>query len=434
MFPIAWAVVEGENRDSWGWFITILQEELNLGDGSGWSIISDQQKGLVDSLWSVLPFAEHRKCARHVSANWKIKHKSIAARTTFWKAVYASNLHEYHIHLQELLSLEQSGVDPDCHIDFLRADPTAFCRAYVSRLPKVDSIESNICETFNGCIVRWRGLRIINMLEGIRGYIMQRILDKVHMFDKNKEDLLCPRIKAKIEKGKIIGRNCVIRQTLDLVCECVVGEFGYVVDLDKFTCTCGYWELSGIPCVHAIAFASFLRKDIYYWTDKFYHNSLARKAYGYGGIPAMPGQQAWEEVEGLVVRPPAARIMPGRPKKNRRKEQQELEVRKGKNGVGTVLTRKGIIMHCRSCNKRGHNSRKCPEKTSEAPVEQPSTTPRRTRRAQGEGSSTPAPRRRKVATCGTCRASGHNARSCLRNRGVEVSSIPLSSHILVMST
>ncbi|CAN1176725.1 hypothetical protein LINPERHAP2_LOCUS32698 [Linum perenne] len=78
MFPIAWAVVEGENRDSWGWFISILQEELNLGDGSGWSVISDQQKGLVDSLWSILPFAEHRKCARHVSANWKIKHKSIA--------------------------------------------------------------------------------------------------------------------------------------------------------------------------------------------------------------------------------------------------------------------------------------------------------------------------------------------------------------------
>ncbi|CAN1156938.1 hypothetical protein LINPERHAP2_LOCUS21242 [Linum perenne] len=30
MFPIAWAVVEGENRDSWGWFIEIIQEELNL--------------------------------------------------------------------------------------------------------------------------------------------------------------------------------------------------------------------------------------------------------------------------------------------------------------------------------------------------------------------------------------------------------------------
>ncbi|CAN1135643.1 hypothetical protein LINPERHAP2_LOCUS8965 [Linum perenne] len=44
MFPIAWAVVEGENRESWGWFIEIVQEELNLADGTGWSVISDQQK------------------------------------------------------------------------------------------------------------------------------------------------------------------------------------------------------------------------------------------------------------------------------------------------------------------------------------------------------------------------------------------------------
>ncbi|CAN1145949.1 hypothetical protein LINPERHAP2_LOCUS14961 [Linum perenne] len=35
MFLIAWAVVEGENRDSWGRFISILQEELNFEDGSG---------------------------------------------------------------------------------------------------------------------------------------------------------------------------------------------------------------------------------------------------------------------------------------------------------------------------------------------------------------------------------------------------------------
>ncbi|CAN1264340.1 hypothetical protein LINPERPRIM_LOCUS11899 [Linum perenne] len=240
----------------------------------------------------------------------------------------------------------------------------------------------------------------------------------------------------------MIGRNCVIRQTLQLVCECVVGEFGYVVDLEKFTCTCGYWDLSGIPCVHAIAFASFLRKDIYNWTDKFYHNSFAKMAYGYGGIPAMPGQQAWEEAEGLVVRPPAARIMPGRPKKNRRKEQQELEVKKGKNGIGTVVSRKGIIMHCRGCNKRGHNSRKCPDKNKTAPsadqqnvnVEQPRASQRRTRRAEAEGPSVPAPRRRKVVTCGTCGSSGHNARSCYRNRGVEVSTRTLSIQKMIMSS
>ncbi|CAN0915321.1 hypothetical protein LINGRAHAP2_LOCUS29068 [Linum grandiflorum] len=44
MFPIAWAVVESENISSWLWFVSLLQEELNLYDGTGWSVISDQQK------------------------------------------------------------------------------------------------------------------------------------------------------------------------------------------------------------------------------------------------------------------------------------------------------------------------------------------------------------------------------------------------------
>ncbi|CAN1228679.1 hypothetical protein LINGRAPRIM_LOCUS1312 [Linum grandiflorum] len=49
MFPICWAVVEGENTDSWNWFMEIVQGELKLGNGGGWSIISDQQK--VRMIW-----------------------------------------------------------------------------------------------------------------------------------------------------------------------------------------------------------------------------------------------------------------------------------------------------------------------------------------------------------------------------------------------
>ncbi|CAN1172949.1 hypothetical protein LINPERHAP2_LOCUS30367 [Linum perenne] len=44
MFPICWAVVEGENRSSWSWFLELLKGHLSLNDGSGWSVISDQQK------------------------------------------------------------------------------------------------------------------------------------------------------------------------------------------------------------------------------------------------------------------------------------------------------------------------------------------------------------------------------------------------------
>lgn len=42
MFPIAWAVVEGENNLSWEWFFVHLQNCLELEEGDGLAIISDE--------------------------------------------------------------------------------------------------------------------------------------------------------------------------------------------------------------------------------------------------------------------------------------------------------------------------------------------------------------------------------------------------------
>ncbi|CAN1762066.1 hypothetical protein LINPERHAP1_LOCUS8191 [Linum perenne] len=57
MYPIVWAVIEGENRSSWTWFIDSVREKLDMEDGTGWSVISDQQKGLVEALVDILPFS-----------------------------------------------------------------------------------------------------------------------------------------------------------------------------------------------------------------------------------------------------------------------------------------------------------------------------------------------------------------------------------------
>ncbi|XP_057780140.1 uncharacterized protein LOC130998748 [Salvia miltiorrhiza] len=68
MFPIAWAVVEAENEVCWTWFLKCLLEDLDIGDGSGWTFISDQQKGLANAVAALAPKAEHRNCARHRSS------------------------------------------------------------------------------------------------------------------------------------------------------------------------------------------------------------------------------------------------------------------------------------------------------------------------------------------------------------------------------
>jgi hypothetical protein len=45
IYPIAWAIVEYENKYSWNWFIGHLQKDINIpARAAGWVFIIDQQK------------------------------------------------------------------------------------------------------------------------------------------------------------------------------------------------------------------------------------------------------------------------------------------------------------------------------------------------------------------------------------------------------
>ncbi|XP_049388504.1 uncharacterized protein LOC125852864 [Solanum stenotomum] len=87
MLPLAWAVVENENTNSWSWFISLLQEDLGLGDGTNFTIMSDMQKGLDIAIKELLPACEERRCTRHILANWSHIWKGLQRKKLFWKCL-----------------------------------------------------------------------------------------------------------------------------------------------------------------------------------------------------------------------------------------------------------------------------------------------------------------------------------------------------------
>ncbi|KAK8663934.1 hypothetical protein V6N13_083739 [Hibiscus sabdariffa] len=91
MYPVAWAIVEVECTDEWAWFLNLLAADLDLEDGFGFTIISDQQKGLEIAINDILPRVEHRNCARHVFANWIGRKKPKSCEFDFWEIVKATD-------------------------------------------------------------------------------------------------------------------------------------------------------------------------------------------------------------------------------------------------------------------------------------------------------------------------------------------------------
>ena len=71
IFPIAWAVVKQEAFETWDWFLSTIETDLDLQDHSNLTFISDKQKGLIKAMGKNFPEADHRFCVRHLHGNMK---------------------------------------------------------------------------------------------------------------------------------------------------------------------------------------------------------------------------------------------------------------------------------------------------------------------------------------------------------------------------
>ncbi|KAL0405520.1 UNVERIFIED_CONTAM: hypothetical protein Slati_3865900, partial [Sesamum latifolium] len=65
MYPIAYAILENETKDSWVWFLSLLQSDLELDEEYAWTCTSDKQKGLISAFESLFSNAENRFCVRN---------------------------------------------------------------------------------------------------------------------------------------------------------------------------------------------------------------------------------------------------------------------------------------------------------------------------------------------------------------------------------
>ncbi|XP_021741484.1 uncharacterized protein LOC110707748 [Chenopodium quinoa] len=81
LFPLAFAVVEGENNDSWSWFMASMEEV-----GSGWEE----------------PNAYHKYCTRHLASNVNSKFKSVVIKNLFGKAATARQKKKFDYYINKI--------------------------------------------------------------------------------------------------------------------------------------------------------------------------------------------------------------------------------------------------------------------------------------------------------------------------------------------
>ncbi|KAL7585933.1 uncharacterized protein LOC111921312 [Lactuca sativa] len=359
IYPLDWAVVNVENKRTWKWFLDNLMEDIGGGNGHGITILSDGHKGLFEAVKERLPDVEHRLCARHILANFHKKFKGEQYFKPFWRVVNATTVPKFEAAMNEIESLESMAYDY-----LIERDPRCWSKAFFREGMDCDAVENGVSESFNSVVLDARRKPLITMLEDIRCWAMQRLwMQKQNGLSWDLD--ICLSIRREIEDLKELQRFWVPYVSGYKEFEVFSGNERYVVDLNQRACGCRSWQLTGIPCVHAVSAISSLNLDVEAFVSNSYTKASFLSSYEYN-IHPLNDSSEWPHVEGLhTILPPLKRRLPGRPCVKRKRDQEEREL---SGHTRHTMSRAGIPLRCTICHQTGHNKATCPSKPTPAPT------------------------------------------------------------------
>ncbi|XP_021860994.2 uncharacterized protein [Spinacia oleracea] len=120
-----------------------------------------------------MPNAETRYCCRYIWTNFKRKFPGVLYKEHFWKAARSSTKHHFNTHMAAIKELNVEA------FKYLEAINTShWFRHGFNTASKSGMLLNNCCESFYNILREVRGKPILQLMEWIRRYVMQRFNGK----------------------------------------------------------------------------------------------------------------------------------------------------------------------------------------------------------------------------------------------------------------
>jgi hypothetical protein len=355
VYPLAFAVVESENKDSWKWFLSCIRHYVT---NQNLCIISDRHGGIIeaireDSLWQP-PNGHHWFCLRHVASNLIQWYKDKRLKNLIMRAESCKQVYKFNKIMETITKYNGKAVQ-------LLDELTVQCLTLVHDDGCwYGAMTTNLSECFNGVLKGARSLPITIMVQFIfyklvhyfedRRTKTQGELDDSEVFSKYAMN----RFKRYWDKASRHRVRMLDSSTCSFEITTPVNPFTanrgnhiHNVKLSEKSCICGKWRLYKIPCSHVIVPCAQMSVDVIQYIDPCYKLSERRACYDRSFMPVSDPRN-WLPIVGPITCPnPLMKRRRGRPKSTRIKN--EMDWREGQ------ISRPS----CGICREEGHNRRRC---------------------------------------------------------------------------
>ncbi|KAK9287744.1 hypothetical protein L1049_016184 [Liquidambar formosana] len=201
---------------------------------------------------------------------------------------------------------------------------------------RYNHVKSNVADSFYNWVSEFPALPIVEVIETTRRKMMELIY-KCRVEADEWSSRLTPAAEEKLQtiisKSRSVevlfspGSTYKVRDTLRVI---------NVVSLDDWDCSCREWQITGLPCLHAVAVIDCIGRNVYDYCSQYFRIETYRISYSESINPVLTADRPiHRESSPLRVHPPSIRRPSGRPKEKR-------------------LRAEGVVkrpLHCSKCNK-----------------------------------------------------------------------------------
>lgn len=344
VFPLAFAVVDSESNDNWNWFLNELKSAVSTSRKI--TFIADFQNGIKEALAEVFgDEGYHGYCLRYLTdkLNKDLKGQfSHEARrlmvSDIFAAAYAPRLEAF-----ERCADSIKGISPEAYNWVVQSKPEQWANAFFPG-SRYNLMTSSFGEMFYSWVSEAHELPITQMVDVLRGKMMELIYTR-RVESNQWLSRLTPSKEDKLQKEIATSRSLQVLLAHGSIFE-VRGESIDIVDIDHWDCSCKEWQLTGLPCCHAIAVFECIGRDPYEYCSRYFMAESYRLTYSESihPVPNVDRPIQSESLQlGVIVSPPPTKRRPGRPKMKQA-------------GFIDVVKRQ---LQCSKCKGLGHNKKTC---------------------------------------------------------------------------
>ncbi|XP_072963307.1 uncharacterized protein [Typha angustifolia] len=342
IFPVAISVVDAESKENWHWFLLQLKSAFNMSRTI--TFISNGQNGLTEEIRSVFEDSYHGYCLNHLIENFKTELEESWTQEVkdsmvehLKQAVYACKVDEFNQCIDSIKTESKELAEW-----LLNTKPESWSDAFFKGL-RNGQYSSTAPETVNNWISTRYELSVVQMVDMIRCKMMEMMYARRESSNTWTETL-APSANQKVQEELVKAR------TLNVICSTanvfeVHDDSVNVVNIETWECTCRRWQVTGLPCMHALAV--FERTDlcIYDYCSKYFTTECYRSTYSLpiSPIPDIGRPACSDPSHSTIICPPRTRRLAGRPKE--KPDDPRITVKRA--------------VRCSRCKGFGHNKQTC---------------------------------------------------------------------------